>query len=186
MLQGYVSSRSCDHVSALVRNADRLALNEREAAFAKLVAKGVPIGTAALHVGYAQETTGHQAMYRPHVVAAIHMEVQRLLVAECAPASLKVLTDIQKDPAAPARVRADISTTLMKMAGHVQPTNRDREPEKQLSEMSREEMIAYIDRNQAEIDKAVDELASRAKDVSAQHGDQYQTDPAPKPLPFLD
>jgi hypothetical protein len=46
------------------------------------------------------------------------------------------------------------------------PMRKDPPAGKALSEMSRDELAAFIDRNQTEIDKIENELAARAKDVS--------------------
>ncbi|RXG85261.1 DUF1192 family protein [Bradyrhizobium zhanjiangense] len=50
---------------------------------------------------------------------------------------------------------------------HCTPTRKETaSQQKSLSEMSRDELAAFIAGNQAEIDKIEAELASRAKDVS--------------------
>jgi hypothetical protein len=124
-------------------------------------------------------------MSLPHVLAAVHAGVQRALQAD-APVNLKILRDLRDDAAVPPRVRADIGLQLMKMAGHVVPTTAPDKQDKPLADMTREEMLAYIDRNQAEIDRAEQELAARAKDVSAQVMTQNATLDDAKPLGFLD
>jgi HPt (histidine-containing phosphotransfer) domain-containing protein len=56
---------------------------------------------------------------------------------------------------------------VLDRAGHIAPTRKDLAPrQKALSEMSRDELAAFIEQNQAEIDKVEGELASRATDVS--------------------
>jgi hypothetical protein len=60
-----------------------------------------------------------------------------------------------------------LSIKVLDRAGHTTPTRRDDTArEKALSEMTRDELAAFIEKNQAEIDKIEGELASRAKDVS--------------------
>lgn len=181
MLQRYVPSRKRDLMSALVVKG----LTESEQRFILNVVQGCSISVASGLAGFQTEHAGHYALRKPHILKALHAEVQRQLAVD-APLNFGVLKAIRGDTTAPARVRADISLQLMKMAGHVQPTNRDKEPEKAIGDMSREEMIAYIDRNQAEIDKAVDELAARAKDVSATHSAQKDDPPPTKPLDYLE
>jgi hypothetical protein len=63
-------------------------------------------------------------------------------------------------------VRADLSIKILDRAGHIAPTRKESPAQKALSEMSRDELASFIDRNQAEIDKIEGELAARAKDVS--------------------
>lgn len=160
-------------------------LTEREAALVAEVANGIPVDVSAERAGYANVSSAYIALRRSHVLAALHSEIQRNLVAD-APNSFRVLRQIRDDTAAPGRVRADVSIQLVKLAGHVQPTNRDALPDKQPGEMTREEMRNYIDRNKAELERLEDDLAKSAKDVSAQRGDQDQAGTPPKTLQFLD
>ena len=62
-----------------------------------------------------------------------------------------------------ARVMHRLNSYLDR-AGHIAPTRKESPAQKALSEMSRDELASFIDRNQAEIDKIEGELA--AKDVS--------------------
>lgn len=156
----------------------------RQKDFVRRLSLGEPPQHAAEAAGYAP-MYAYQLLTLPHIVAALHVEIQRRLQYEAA-ASLKVLVDLRDDKKTPNGIRADIGLQLMKMAGHVVPSNKQDGPAKQLSEMTREEMIAYIDRNQAEIDKAVAELAERAKPVNAQGSAQEPAHLEAKPLTFLD
>jgi hypothetical protein len=113
-------------------------------------------------------------------VAAVHQEVQRALQAEAA-VSLKVLKAIRDDIAAPVRTRADIGLKLMAMAGFGREIHKTGD-DKPLNEMTQAELLAYMQRNQAEVDKLEAELASRAKDVSSPSGAK----PKAKPQTFLD
>ena len=65
-----------------------------------------------------------------------------------------------------ARVRADLAIKVLDRAGHIAPTRKETPAQKALSEMSREELAAFIDRNEKEIDRIEGELGARAKDVS--------------------
>ncbi len=166
--------------------ARQTGLNDRQKGFVVAYCRNGHIGKAALEAGYAHVEDGYRLIRAPHVIAAIHHEVQRRLVAEAAPSSLQTLVDLKNDPATPPRVRADIGIQLMKMAGHVAPTTRDNAPGKQIHEMTREEMIAYIDRNQAEIDAAVNRLSELATPVSAQHSAPKPMQVDANPLSYLD
>jgi hypothetical protein len=170
-------------MSALVA---RFGLNERQAAFLKIYLKDGRPGPSALAAGYAHEHDGYRILATPNVIAAVHAEVQRQLVVDDAPASLRVLRRIRDDDTAPARVRADIGLKMLALGGHVIKADKGNAPGKQLSEMTQSELLAYIEKNQAELDRIESELAARAKDVSAQ--DSAQTLPIvdAKPLPFLD
>lgn len=166
-------------MNALVRPAD---LSPQEAAFVRnVVRNGKSPGDAALAAGYTAYEEGWQLLRRPRIAAAVHHELQRVLTVELAPVSLRVLRDLLEDTATPARTRADIGRHLLQMAGYGQEKTRSDEM-KPLSEMSADEMRAYLSKNQAEIDRIEAELASRAKDVSAPIASQ----PGPKPLNYLD
>ena len=95
----------------------------------------------------------------------MHSGVERAIKSDAA-INLKVLRGIRDDVAAPARVRADIGIKLLSLAGHIAPRTRDEGPQKAISEMSHGELLEYINRNQAAIDKAEAELMNLAKDVS--------------------
>jgi phage terminase small subunit len=161
-------------------------LTEKQAAFVRAIGGGHSPYDAARIAGYSDpESDGIKALHSPTVIAAVHREVQRRLQADAA-VNLKILHQLRNDSATPPRVRADIGLQLMKMAGHVVPTTAPDKQDKPLADMTREEMLAYIDRNQAEIDRAESELAARAKDVSAQVMTQDSPLDDAKPLGFLD
>ncbi len=163
-----------------------LGLTERQAEFVKCYIITGDIGGSALKAGYSSVVDGSRLLRLSHVVAAVHREIQRQLISDVAPLAFRTIRRMLEAPDTPHGVRADLAIKAMRLAGHVQPTNRDQVAEKAPSEMTRDEMLAWIDRNQAEIDKAEAELARRAKDVSDHISDQEQAVIAPKPLQFLD
>ncbi|WP_316399484.1 hypothetical protein [Bradyrhizobium sp. 33ap4] len=96
-----------------------------------------------------------------------------------APLAYRVAKSLLQDEKVSARVRAGLSMKVLDRAGHITPTRKDLEPQhKAFAEMSRDELAAFIERNQAEIDRFEAELASRAKDVSV----QASTEPAFRPF----
>jgi len=164
----------------------RQGLSERQAAFVSAYLKSGLSGKAALEAGYSNVNDGSRLLRVSHVVAAIHREIQRELVVDAAPLAFRTIHDMMKAKDTPHGIKADLAVKVMKLAGHVQPTNRDQAAEKQPAEMTREEMVAYIERSQAEIDRFEAELAARAKDVSGQGSEPITPLAEPKPLPFLD
>ena len=163
-------------------------LSDRQATFVAAIIEGLSATAAAERAGYAgpHHVVGWRLLRMPQVAAAVHGEIQRQLTTEDAPASLRVLRRIRDDETAPVRVRADIGLKLLQLAGHVAPSDRNEAPGKQLQEMSAEELLAYIDRNQAEIDRLEAELMSRAKDVSAPVSDPIEQVVDAKTLNYLD
>lgn len=164
---------------------EQFGLNERQTAFVRSIVRGNTVHVATLEAGYGNEASGYAILRLPHVVAAIHQGVQRAL-QEDAPTSLKVLREIRDDKTAPARVRADIGIKMMQLAGHVVPQKANGEADKPKADMTRDELVAYIERNQAAIDRAESELAARAKDVSVPSSVPKSTDATPNPMTFLD
>lgn len=158
-------------------------LNEKQREFLIHVLDGESPKRASELAGFA----GNSWLYLmrvPAVAAALHEAVQHSLQSDSM-VNLKVLRKIRDDDQAPKGVRADIALKLMRMAGHIEPTTRDQAPEKQLSEMSGEELRSYIERNQAEIDRIEGELAARAMDVSAPDSAPKDPPAKAKPLDYL-
>lgn len=168
-----------------MNDLEQFGLNERQRLFVAAVVAGRPLDVAALEAGYEEARQGTKQARRPHVLAAIHHGIQRALQTDAA-VSLAVLRKIRDDDAAPARVRADIGLKMLQLAGHTVPTAVSGSGDKSLAEMTRDEMVAYIERNQAAIDRAESELAARAKDVSVSNSVSKSTDTASKSLDFLD
>lgn len=164
-------------------------LDDRQREFVRgIVRDGYSPGEAATRAGFAGEGSkvAYELMLVPSIRSAIHLGVQRA-IQDDAVISLRVLRDLQKDTATPARVRADIGIKMLALAGHVAPTTRsDGSPEKALSDMSPDELHAYIGRNQKEIERLESELAARAKDVSAPHSAPSPHTIDAKPLNYLD
>lgn len=124
----------------------------------------------------------YSALKRPAVAAAISEAIQLDLAAVGAPLAYRVSKQLLRDDKVSPRVRADIAFKILDRAGHIVPSRKDSAPQKALSEMSQAELLAFIERNQAEIDKAELELAGQARDITPQH----DAPATAKPLDFLD
>jgi phage terminase small subunit len=132
----------------------------------RIVVEGKPPEEAAQLAGYHPKSV-YRTLRLPAVAAAISETIQLDLAAVGAPLAYRVAKSLLQDERVSARVRADLSIKVLDRAGHITPTRKDLAPQqKSLSEMSRDELAAFIERNQAEIDKVEGELASRARDVS--------------------
>lgn len=130
-----------------------------------LVVEGHRPEEAAELAGYHPKSV-YRTLRSPAVAAAISEMIQLDLAAVGAPLAYRVAKSLLKDEGVSARVRADLSIKVLDRAGHIAPTKRDTAPQRTLSEMSRDELVAFIERNQAEIERVEGELASRATDVS--------------------
>ncbi len=80
-----------------------------------------------------------------------------------APFAYRAAKTLLVDERVSARVRADLSVKILDRADHVIPSTRAQPPQKAMSEMSRDELVAFIERNQPASDKAEAELAGQAK-----------------------
>jgi len=142
-------------------------LTEQQHEFVRLmVVEGHSPEEAGRLAGYHPKSV-YRTMRHPLVAAAISEAIQLDLRSVGAALAYRVAKSLLKDEKVSARVRADLSIKVLDRAGHVTPSRKDLEPQrKALSEMSQEELVAFIERNQAEIDKVESELASRATDVS--------------------
>lgn len=161
-------------------------LSDKEATFVRLVAKdGLEPTRAATIAGYAS-AYGYGLLRKPSVVAAIHEALQTELTSVIAPHAVRVAFELLREKTVSPRVRADIAFKFMGLAGHIAPTSKEKPQEKQIGEMSREELFAYIARNEAEIQKIEGELADRATDVSEGVAKQPGAVIEAKPLSFLE
>ena len=129
-----------------------------------LVVKGLPVELAAVESGYNAKSV-YRTLRIPAVAAAIAERIKFEFNSSAAGA-LHVAKTIMHDPKASERVRADIAFKILDRAGHGIPSKKDNSPQKALSEMTQGELLAFIEANQAAIDKATDELAGKAKDIT--------------------
>ncbi|KRP85978.1 hypothetical protein AOQ73_36500 [Bradyrhizobium pachyrhizi] len=133
-----------------------------------IVVQGKSPEEAANLAGYHPKSV-YRTLRLPAVAAAVSESIQLDLAAVGAPLAYRVAKSLLQDEKVSARVRADLSMKVLDRAGHIAPIRKDLEPQhKAFAEMSRDELAAFIERNQTEIDRFEAELASRAKDVSVQ------------------
>jgi len=138
-------------------------LTEMQAAFVRHVSEGVEPNQAVTLAGYGTSniySRAHELLRAPRVLAAIHTEVRRKLVA-VAPIALAVIERLVKDDTTPPKIRLDAAKTLLDRAGHIAPRAIvDKEThELALHELSVGELRQLADRLEGE-------LSGRAKDVS--------------------
>ena len=133
-----------------------------------LVVEGRPPEEAAKLAGYHPKSV-YRTLRLPAVAAAISETIQLDLASVGAPLAYRVAKSLLQDECVSARVRADLAIKVLDRAGHIAPTRKETPAQKALAEMTRDELAAFIDRNQAEIDKIEGELAARAKDVSPEN-----------------
>lgn len=162
-----------------------ISLTSNQAELVKYLIRGRGLEEAGRLAGYA-DTAVYRAIKSPAVAAAIHEALTHDIMTLGAPAAYHVAKTLMMNESVSPRVRADISFKILDRAGFIVPSSKQRAPDKALSEMTQSELLAFIERNQAEIDKAEGELAAAAKDVSAPaNAPKHQAFDA-KPLNYLD
>lgn len=85
----------------------------------------------------------------------------------------RVAKSLLQDEQVSAQVRADLSIKILDRAGHIAPTRKGPPAQKAFSEMTRDELAAFIERNQTEIDRIDGELGARAKNISPDADPSY-------------
>ena len=136
-----------------------LRLDSRQALFVEHVARGVPHKDAARLAGY--DSPPHSALQSKAVRHAISLTISEILQTEGAPVALDLLIKTVRNDKENSRVRVDAAKTILDRAGHVaRPKEADSGAQKDLHEMSTDELRALVD-------KLEGELADRAEPVSA-------------------
>lgn len=102
--------------------------------------------------------------------AALRAEIMRQIATEGAGIGYRAVKRIANSPTAPAAAQVQAGRILLQAAGLIeapQETGRDGRPGKSLSEMTRDELLAFMDSKRAEIDRVESELADRATPINA-------------------
>lgn len=135
-------------------------LTDQQAKFVRHLLDGLPMGEAAIKAGYSDSSPAYRLVRTPAVIAAIHAHLGAKLRTEAAPAAFNLLLRVIQDEKAPLKLRVDASKTILDRAGHIAPkaAEPDRAGDKPMSEMSAEELRAFVSRAQSE-------LANRARPV---------------------
>jgi hypothetical protein len=144
--------------------ATKYELTEMQAQFVRHVSEGIDPNQAFALAGCGTSNASsraHALLRAPHVLAAIHSEVRRKLVAG-APIALSVIERLVKDETTPPKIRLDAAKTLLDRAGHIAPRAivDKGTHELALHELSMGELRQLADRLETE-------LAGRAKDISS-------------------
>lgn len=154
-------------------------LTEKQAAFVRFAAEGVPQGKAAELAGYSSpDTDGCRLARLPHVIDAIREHRSRVIVVEIGALALAKLRKLLTDDSVPAGVAFSATKLGLALAGHGEIVNKDShlEPKKPLSEMTQAELAAYIADARAVV-QAADRLVVDAESVEV-------TDSAPNSAPL--
>jgi phage terminase small subunit len=152
--------------------ARRHDLTDKEAIFVQHISEGISPPDAARLAGFAKTSrngAAYSLLRAPNVLAAIHNEVRRKLVAG-APIALAVIERLVKDETTPPKIRLDAAKTLLDRAGHIAPRAivDKATHELALHELSIGELRQLADRLEGE-------LAGRAKDVSGANAAPAET-----------
>jgi hypothetical protein len=144
--------------------ANSVALSLQEQLYVERVVETGDFDLAFTQAGFSQASpqwrkTAATLARKPAVVLAIHKAIARQLVADAATAR-RVAMQIMTDEGVTPKVRADLAVKILRMGGHVEPKQeqRDTTGDKSLAELSMQEL-----RDRAEALER--ELSERAKPV---------------------
>lgn len=139
-------------------NLPAMRLNEKQAAFVAAVSRGLPMQEACQVSGYARN--GYIALLRsPAVLAALELELRRVLHGQLVPLAFQVIENILKNPEASERVRLDAARMVLDRGGFAPLKQQDSTSEREPEAMSTSELHALI----AQLER---ELGDRAKPVT--------------------
>lgn len=138
-------------------------LTEQQAAFAvNVVTNGGNVSKAAREAGYSAKTAtqiGSHLMRKPHVIAAIQEEQRRTISGRLCSMAVAVLEQIMGDKDAPAGARLDAAKTVLDRGGIVAKqapgAGAGGGLDKPLSEMTLEELDAFIAKGQTALRQVV-------------------------------
>jgi hypothetical protein len=148
-------------------------LTPQQSAFAHhYVTNGGNAAKAARAAGYSAKSAreiGHALIHKNHVVDAIRDEQKRLLSGELATIALNTLKSVMLDKAAPTGARVDAAKAVLDRGG-LPSTSRSAEPprdgeQKALSDMTIDELDAFIAAGAVAVDKARDAMALSGESV---------------------
>ncbi|MBL4748860.1 MAG: hypothetical protein JKY17_08995 [Magnetovibrio sp.] len=127
---------------------------EMQAAFVRhLVCKGCTQTEAARRAGYTNEgQRAWELMQKPHILEAIHKERSRLIEGDLANVAMKTLHDVMEDKEAPASARVSAAKAAFNIGGHTKKADMAPSRDKELSEMSIEELEALVIRGEKSLD----------------------------------
>ena len=126
-----------------------------------LVRDGMNRTQAARQAGFKwPKQAAHELDQNPKIIAKIRIERNKLYQTELAPKAVRTLKDIMGDPEAPASARVAAARTALELAGDIgKHSQANRNQDRNLSEMSPDELAAFIGHWEGE-------RAKMAKDVT--------------------
>jgi hypothetical protein len=135
--------------------AAEFGLSTKQEALVEALFSSDGIILAAKAAGYADSShVRRMVRHSPVLRAAIEQELRHRLQTEGAPVAYALLVEVvrNKDSKFGERVRVDAARTLLDRAGFLPPKQPDRQPaEKDLNEMSTAELLAIIEKHEAEL-----------------------------------
>lgn len=127
---------------------------EMQAAFVRyLVCEGCTQTEAARRAGYKDAgARAWELMQKPHILEAIHKERSRLIEGDLANVAMKTLRDVMGDKEAPASARVSAAKAAFDIGGYTKKADMAPARDKELSEMSIEELEALVIRGEKSLD----------------------------------
>jgi phage terminase small subunit len=119
-----------------------------------LVLDGCTPTEAARQAGYSHPNVrAYELLRKPHVVEEIRKRQTRLLDGDLANVALRTLRGVMEDQAAPASARVAASRAVLEASGHFRRSQEPDLGEKNIMDMSAQELESFITQTKAEIRK---------------------------------
>ena len=130
-----------------------------------LVRDGLPRTEAARRAGYgAPATAAYDLMASPKVIAKIRNERNKLYQTELATSAVQTLKAVMSDPEAPASAKVAAARTSLELAGDIgKHAQANRSQDRNLSEMTPDELAAFIGHWEGERAKAAKNVTPPSK-----------------------
>lgn len=120
-------------------------MTEKQRMFAEEVAQGVNPTRAARNVGYSHpESEAYRLMRHQQVLRYLHERRTAHIKGDMAATALRTMQDLMTSGDTPASVRYQASNRILQLAGHTAPSDGPGSSEKQLTEMTSEELAQTI------------------------------------------
>lgn len=135
----------------------------------EVVANGVNPTEAARRAGFAvPREAGYRLSRLPHVMAAVRQERARLFDGELANVAAETLRQVMTDPEAPAAARVSAARTVLEVTRELGRRQDDGGADKQLHEMTPDELAGLISKWEAERSKVAIDITPEVQELEHQ------------------
>lgn len=145
-------------------------LTDRQGQFVRcLVQEGCNPTEAARRAGFSNpRNSGYYLIRLPHITAAVRQERSRLFDGELANVAAETLRQVMTDPEAPAAARVSAARTVLEVTRELGRRQDDGGADKQLHEMTPDELAGLISKWEAERSKVAIDITPEVQELEHQ------------------